>query len=159
MGIISWSSLSRASKMRRQMLYLTAMRSHRRCLLCLCQVLNCTATFAARRQFYRTSSTSGRPSQPEWPALASSSSMTSSPSMGASSCRNRQVPGWPYFNTPMVWGTKASKRLCTDFVPPSRHKTTARDFIRGCSVCQRHKTDHLHPTGLLQPLDVPTMVW
>jgi hypothetical protein len=34
-----------------------------------------------------------------------------------------------------------------------------RDFIRGCSVCQHHKTAHLHPAGLLQPLDVPTVVW
>jgi hypothetical protein len=34
-----------------------------------------------------------------------------------------------------------------------------RDFIRGCSVCQRHKTEHLHLADLLQPLDVPTAVW
>jgi hypothetical protein len=34
-----------------------------------------------------------------------------------------------------------------------------RDFIRSCAVCQRNKTGHLHPAGLLQPLAVPTSVW
>jgi hypothetical protein len=34
-----------------------------------------------------------------------------------------------------------------------------REFIKGCSVCQRHKIEHLHPADLLQPLDVPTVVW
>lgn len=26
-------------------------------------------------------------------------------------------------------------------------------------ICQRNKTEHLHPAGLLQPLTVPTAVW
>jgi hypothetical protein len=26
-------------------------------------------------------------------------------------------------------------------------------------VSQRNKTEHLHPVGLLQPLDVPSSVW
>jgi len=34
-----------------------------------------------------------------------------------------------------------------------------RDYIKGCSVCQRNKTEHLHPAGLLQPLEVPSSVW
>lgn len=34
-----------------------------------------------------------------------------------------------------------------------------RDFVLGCSVCQRNKTEHLHPGGLLQPLPVPSNVW
>jgi hypothetical protein len=34
-----------------------------------------------------------------------------------------------------------------------------REYIKGCSVCQRNKTDHLHPAGLLQPLPVPSSVW
>ncbi|WVZ76926.1 hypothetical protein U9M48_024844 [Paspalum notatum var. saurae] len=34
-----------------------------------------------------------------------------------------------------------------------------REFFRGCLVCQRNKTEHLHPAGLLQPLPVPSEVW
>jgi hypothetical protein len=34
-----------------------------------------------------------------------------------------------------------------------------REYVRGCSICQRNKTDHLHPAGLLRPLDVPQSVW
>jgi len=34
-----------------------------------------------------------------------------------------------------------------------------RDYIKGCVVCQRNKTEHLHPAGLLQPLEVPSVVW
>lgn len=31
--------------------------------------------------------------------------------------------------------------------------------MRECLTCQRYKTEHLHPTGLLLPLPVPTEVW
>jgi len=34
-----------------------------------------------------------------------------------------------------------------------------REYVCGCSVCQRNKTEHLHPGGLLQPLPVPSNVW
>lgn len=34
-----------------------------------------------------------------------------------------------------------------------------RDHVKSCTVCQRHEMEHLHPSGLLQPLDVPTSVW
>lgn len=34
-----------------------------------------------------------------------------------------------------------------------------REFVRSCSTCQRNKTEHLHPAGLLQPLPVPSEVW
>jgi len=34
-----------------------------------------------------------------------------------------------------------------------------RDFVRGCAVCQRNKSEHLHPAGLLQPLPMPHEVW
>jgi hypothetical protein len=43
------------------------------------------------------------------------------------------------------------------FVPGAR--IVVRDFVRTCAVCQRNKTDHLHPTGLLRPLEVPSGVW
>jgi hypothetical protein len=26
--------------------------------------------------------------------------------------------------------------------------------VRGCATCQKNKTEHLHPAGLLQPLDI-----
>lgn len=34
-----------------------------------------------------------------------------------------------------------------------------REFVKACSVCQRNKSEHLHPAGLLQPLDIPSSVW
>lgn len=34
-----------------------------------------------------------------------------------------------------------------------------RDYVKACIVCQRNKTEHLHPAGLLQPLDVPSATW
>jgi transposase InsO family protein len=49
-------------------------------------------------------------------------------------------------------------RLRASFYTP----TTARlvkEFIQGCEVCQKNKTEHLHPAGLLQPLSVPSSVW
>lgn len=34
-----------------------------------------------------------------------------------------------------------------------------QDYICDCAVCQRNKTSHLQPSGLLQPLPVPTLTW
>jgi hypothetical protein len=43
------------------------------------------------------------------------------------------------------------------FIPGAR--TIVRDFVHGCATCQKNKTEHLHPTGLLQPLGVPSAIW
>jgi hypothetical protein len=48
---------------------------------------------------------------------------------------------------------KTLQRLCASFFTPHDTKLV-RDHISGCSVCQQHKTEHLHPAGLLQPLPV-----
>jgi hypothetical protein len=34
-----------------------------------------------------------------------------------------------------------------------------QDFIRACTTCQRYKSEHLHPAGLLMPLPIPQAVW
>jgi len=52
---------------------------------------------------------------------------------------------------------KTLVRLRTSFYSPRAARV--REYIRGCLVCQRNKTEHLHPAGLLQPLDIPSMVW
>lgn len=53
---------------------------------------------------------------------------------------------------------KTLVRLRTSFYYPHASRLV-RDFIKGCLVYQRNKTEHLHPAGLLQPLDVPSSVW
>jgi hypothetical protein len=40
-----------------------------------------------------------------------------------------------------------------------RDMTLVCEYIRGCSVCQRNKTEHLHPADLLRPLDIPSSIW
>lgn len=52
---------------------------------------------------------------------------------------------------------KTLHRLHASYSP--RASRRVRDFVRGCVVCQRNKMEHLHPTGLLQPLDVPHTIW
>ncbi|KAG8083441.1 hypothetical protein GUJ93_ZPchr0015g6879 [Zizania palustris] len=34
-----------------------------------------------------------------------------------------------------------------------------QDFVRACATCQRYKSEHLHPVGLLLPLPVSSVVW
>jgi hypothetical protein len=49
-------------------------------------------------------------------------------------------------------------RIRRDFHFPSMRRLV-QDFVRSCATCQRYKFEHLHPTGLLQPLPVPSIVW
>jgi hypothetical protein len=49
-------------------------------------------------------------------------------------------------------------RLRIDFHLPDA-LTIVWDHVRACMACQRNKSEHLHLAGLLQPLDVPSVVW
>jgi hypothetical protein len=49
-------------------------------------------------------------------------------------------------------------RLRRDFHFPNM-KQVVQDMVRQCTVCQRYKSQHLHPAGLLQPLPVLQGVW
>jgi hypothetical protein len=48
--------------------------------------------------------------------------------------------------------------LWASFYTPAAARLV-KEFIQGCEVCQKNKTDHLHSAGLLQPLHVPSSVW
>jgi hypothetical protein len=49
-------------------------------------------------------------------------------------------------------------RLHRDFHFPNM-KQLVQDLVRACVVCQRYKSEHLHPVGLLLPLPVPQGIW
>jgi hypothetical protein len=53
---------------------------------------------------------------------------------------------------------KTLHRLCQDFYVPGA-QVAAQEHIHACDICQRNKVEHLHPVGLLQPLEVPSTVW
>lgn len=53
---------------------------------------------------------------------------------------------------------KTLQRFCHDFFI-DHDRRLVREFVSSCVTCQRNKTEHLHPAGLLQPLDVPSQVW
>lgn len=53
---------------------------------------------------------------------------------------------------------KTLHRLRADFHIPGA-RTVVQDYVRVCVTCQRNKSEHLHPAGLLQPLSVPSSVW
>ena len=48
--------------------------------------------------------------------------------------------------------------LRRDFHIPNM-KQLVQDWVRSCAVCQRYKSEHLSPAGLLLPLPVPQGVW
>jgi hypothetical protein len=53
---------------------------------------------------------------------------------------------------------KTLHRLRSDFHIPGV-RAAVQEIVHACTTCQRNKTEQLHPAGLLQPLNVPTMVW
>jgi hypothetical protein len=53
---------------------------------------------------------------------------------------------------------KTLHRLHVDFHVSGSHAIVS-EFVRACAMCQRNKAEHLHPAGLLQPLEVPLAVW
>ena len=53
---------------------------------------------------------------------------------------------------------KTPVRLRASFYNAQASKMVC-DYVKACIVCQRNKTEHLHPAGLLQPLDVPSATW
>jgi hypothetical protein len=52
---------------------------------------------------------------------------------------------------------KMLPRLRDSFHPHAPRRV--RDFIKGCSTCQCNKSEHLHPAGLLHPLELPSLIW
>ena len=55
-------------------------------------------------------------------------------------------------------GTKTYQDLKERFWWHGMKRETAL-FIDRCDICQRVKAEHQHPTGLLQPLQVPKWKW
>jgi hypothetical protein len=53
---------------------------------------------------------------------------------------------------------KTLQRLRASFYMPNAVRLV-KDYVKSCTICQRNKSEHLHPAGLLQPLEVPSAVW
>jgi hypothetical protein len=53
---------------------------------------------------------------------------------------------------------KTLQRLRTDFFV-HKDRALVRDWVRSCAVCQQNKTETLHLARLLQPLEVPVLIW
>jgi hypothetical protein len=52
---------------------------------------------------------------------------------------------------------KTLQRLHASFFT-SHDNQLVCEFVKGCVVFKHHKTEHLHPAGLLQPLGVPSSI-
>ncbi|WVZ97744.1 hypothetical protein U9M48_043258 [Paspalum notatum var. saurae] len=68
------------------------------------------------------------------------------------------LAGPPFDVFSVLRAEKTLHRFRASFYSSRAHRRVL-EFIRGCLVCQRNKTEHLHPAGLLQPLPVPSEVW
>jgi hypothetical protein len=53
---------------------------------------------------------------------------------------------------------KTLHRLRSSFYSPKATQWV-KDFVKSCVVCQCNKSEHMHPAGLLQPLEVPSSIW
>ena len=53
---------------------------------------------------------------------------------------------------------KTYKRLKSDFYWAGM-KNKIEQYVAACTTCQQHKHSTLFPTGLLQPLQVPSLIW
>ena len=53
---------------------------------------------------------------------------------------------------------KTLTRISSSFLWPGI-RTSVKNFIRECEVCQRCKHETLRPAGLLQPLPIPQRIW
>jgi hypothetical protein len=49
---------------------------------------------------------------------------------------------------------KTLSRISASFLWPGI-RTSVKQFLQNCDVCQRSKNETLHPSGLLQPLPIP----
>lgn len=53
---------------------------------------------------------------------------------------------------------RTRQRLRADFRIPG-DKSLVQAYMQDCAICQQNKVSHLQPTGLLQPLQIPTKIW
>lgn len=63
---------------------------------------------------------------------------------------------WPQL---MGWAAKAYRRhhlLRASY--NAKAAKIVKYYIKSCEICQRNKLEHLHPVGLLQPLEIPSSV-
>lgn len=66
-----------------------------------------------------------------------------------------------YHDSPIgghVGELKTYLRLAQEWYWVGMRKEVAR-YVQSCAICQQQKTLNVHPSGLLQPLPIPTQVW